>query len=338
MVIKVIVLISPGTIKEFTSINPSVPRSRKNNAKHNLESVSFLEGMIVFMNNIIFSKFPNIDIAENLYGMYIDNVFSAFVIDNNMLNIYDNSLQVHHREESEYDKSNREKYIEWCNKTKRELLQKEISLDNRKGLHFKESSNPIITYSKKYKTDKIKIASSVIHPIIVSFTSWKKRIPYLEEFVNHFEKQTIKPDKFILWLSSDEISENELPKSLYDNKNLEIHWVDKNLKSFKKFLSIEQYPNAYNIILDDDRYYSPNTIEMLLKKSKECNNSSIICYYADICNSKGEPISYVLEAMGFSKERAMNSIRLSFSRENTLEEAKTFLNTLQNILERTINR
>ena len=56
------------------------------------------------------------------------------------------------------------------------------------------------------------------------------------------------------------------------------------------------------------------------------------------CNSKGEPISYVLEAMGFSKERAMNSIRLSFSRENTLEEAKTFLNTLQNILERTINR
>lgn len=267
----------------------SAKRNRKNNAKHNLESVSFLEGMIVFMNNIIFSKFPNIDITENLYGMYIDNVFSAFVIDNNMLNIYDNSLQVHHREESEYDKSNREKYIEWCNKTKRELLQKEISLDNRKGLHFKESSNPIITYSKKYKTDKIKIESSVIHPIIVSFTSWKKRIPYLEEFVNHFEKQTIKPDKFILWLSSDEISENELPKSLYDNKNLEIHWVDKNLKSFKKFLSIEQYPNAYNIILDDDRYYSPNTIEMLLKKSKECNNSSIICYYADICNSKGEP-------------------------------------------------
>ncbi len=267
----------------------SAERNKKHNANHELESVPFLEGMIIFMKNNLFSKFPSIDTSKNLYGMYIDNVFSAFVIDNQMLNIYDNSVQVHHREESGYDKSGRKDYIEWCNKTKKELLHKEVSLNNKKGLNFKESLHPVIKYCKTYTTDNIEINSSVKNPIIVSFTSWKKRISYLEKFVNNFKNQTVRPDKFILWLSSDEISVKELPSSLLNDNFLEIHWVDKNLKSFKKFLSIQQYPNAYNIILDDDRYYNSHTIETLLQKSKEFNDSCVICYYADICNSKGEP-------------------------------------------------
>lgn len=89
---------------------------------------------------------------------------------------------------------------------------------------------------------------------------------------------------------------------------------------------------------------SPFILNFSLKRKKASvvtealSHEGIYVSSVSACNSKGEPISYVLEAMGFSKERAMNSIRLSFSRENTLEEAKTFLNTLQNILERTINR
>lgn len=89
---------------------------------------------------------------------------------------------------------------------------------------------------------------------------------------------------------------------------------------------------------------SPFILNFSLKRKKASvvtealSHEGIYVSSVSACNSKGEPISYVLEATGFSKERAMNSIRLSFSRENTLEEAKTFLNTLQNILERTINR
>ena len=89
---------------------------------------------------------------------------------------------------------------------------------------------------------------------------------------------------------------------------------------------------------------SPFILNFSLKRKKASvvtealSHEGIYVSSVSACNCKGEPISYVLEAMGFSKERAMNSIRLSFSRENTLEEAKTFLNTLQNILERTINR
>lgn len=98
------------------------------------------------------------------------------------------------------------------------------------------------------------------------------------------------------------------------------------------------------ILMNSPLEGSPFILNFSLKRKKASvvtealSHEGIYVSSVSACNSKGEPVSYVLEAMGFSKERAMNSIRLSFSRENTLEEAKTFLNTLQNILERTINR
>ena len=114
-------------------------------------------------------------------------------------------------------------------------------------------------------------------------------------------------------------------------------------KEISSFLREELEKND-EILMNSPLGGSPFILNFSLKRKKASvvtealSHEGIYVSSVSACNSKGEPISYVLEAMGFSKERAMNSIRLSFSRENTLEEAKTFLNTLQNILERTINR
>lgn len=114
-------------------------------------------------------------------------------------------------------------------------------------------------------------------------------------------------------------------------------------KEISSFLREELEKND-EILMNSPLDGSPFILNFSLKRKKASvvtealSHEGIYVSSVSACNSKGEPISYVLEAMGFSKERAMNSIRLSFSRENTLEEAKTFLNTLQNILERTINR
>ena len=114
-------------------------------------------------------------------------------------------------------------------------------------------------------------------------------------------------------------------------------------KEIFSFLREELEKND-EILMNSPLEGSPFILNFSLKRKKASvvtealSHEGIYVSSVSACNSKGEPISYVLEAMGFSKERAMNSIRLSFSRENTLEEAKTFLNTLQNILERTINR
>lgn len=114
-------------------------------------------------------------------------------------------------------------------------------------------------------------------------------------------------------------------------------------KEISSFLRSELEKNE-EILMNSPLDGSPFILNFSLKRKKASvvtealSHEGIYVSSVSACNSKGEPISYVLEAMGFSKERAMNSIRLSFSYENTLEEAKTFLNTLQNILERTINR
>lgn len=114
-------------------------------------------------------------------------------------------------------------------------------------------------------------------------------------------------------------------------------------KEISSFLREELEKND-EILINSPLEGSPFILNFSLKRKKASvvtealSHEGIYVSSVSACNSKGEPISYVLETMDFSKERAMNSIRLSFSRENTLEEAKTFLNTLQNILERTINR
>ena len=49
------------------------------------------------------------------------------------------------------------------------------------------------------------------------------------------------------------------------------------------------------------------------------------------CSSRSKKISYVLEAMGIDRSISSNSVRLSFSRYNTLEEAKAFVEAIDEI-------
>lgn len=56
------------------------------------------------------------------------------------------------------------------------------------------------------------------------------------------------------------------------------------------------------------------------------------------CSSKGEPISEVLLAMGYDEGRARNSIRVSFSPDNTVEEVDTLFSALEEITKGLVNR
>ena len=52
------------------------------------------------------------------------------------------------------------------------------------------------------------------------------------------------------------------------------------------------------------------------------------------CSSKSKKVSYVLLAMGIAREIANNSVRLSFSRYNTIEEAEEFIKTIDEIYDK----
>ena len=104
--------------------------------------------------------------------------------------------------------------------------------------------------------------------IIISFTSWKKRIDRVCHSIDLMLSQTIKPDKIILNLSSDEFpkKEQELPKCVLDKINdiFEIFWIKENVKVYKKIIpSLIRFPNDVVIAIDDDIEYPKDYVETL---------------------------------------------------------------------------
>lgn len=56
------------------------------------------------------------------------------------------------------------------------------------------------------------------------------------------------------------------------------------------------------------------------------------------CSSKSKKVSYVLDAMGIDRKLSTNAVRLSFSRYNTLEQAKEFINIVDEIYKKFLIR
>ena len=108
--------------------------------------------------------------------------------------------------------------------------------------------------------------------IIVSMTSWKKRIQNVSKVVYSIYMNTVKPDSIELNLSTDEFTnkEKDLPEdllTLVDTNILKINWVKENTGVFKKFIPVlKKYKleDFYLFSCDDDWLYNKEFISMML--------------------------------------------------------------------------
>lgn len=108
--------------------------------------------------------------------------------------------------------------------------------------------------------------------IVVSITSWVKRIGYVKKVIESIMGNTIQPDRVYLNLSKSEFVNIELPKDLVSyfesDERLIINWVDgENTKTMKKVFPILQYLNDDDIIItaDDDIIFPNDLIESRIK-------------------------------------------------------------------------
>lgn len=132
--------------------------------------------------------------------------------------------------------------------------------------------------------------------IIVSFTSYPDRILTINKVIDSIIKQTIQPDKIILYLSSLEFRDfkNMPDLTRYEEYGFEIHWYEENLKSHKKwFYAFQEYPEDLIVTIDDDIVYQDTMLETLLKYH-ECFPEYIIARNARLitCNEEGYFASY----------------------------------------------
>lgn len=112
--------------------------------------------------------------------------------------------------------------------------------------------------------------------IVVSMTSWIKRINNVKPVVESIMDNTVQPDRVYLNLSSEEFAGIDLPQDLVDYFNsddrLIINWVEgKNTKSMKKIFPILKYLDDNDIIInaDDDIIFPKDLIESRLNDFKK---------------------------------------------------------------------
>lgn len=113
--------------------------------------------------------------------------------------------------------------------------------------------------------------------LIISLTTYNKRIHDVHLVIESLFRQTIKPNKIILWLAENEFDEDNVPMMLKNlqKKGLEIKYC-KDLKSYKKLIpTLKQYPNDIIITVDDDIIYSYDLIEKLIKKYNK--EKGVVC-------------------------------------------------------------
>lgn len=101
--------------------------------------------------------------------------------------------------------------------------------------------------------------------LIVSLTTFGERIKSVYITLESISRQTLKPNRVILWLAEDEFTMNTLPISIkkMQERGLEIRFC-KDVRSYKKLIyTVRDFPNADIITIDDDIIYDSLMIEEL---------------------------------------------------------------------------
>ena len=128
--------------------------------------------------------------------------------------------------------------------------------------------NKLLLKPKIEKYDYYGLNDETRNPkVIVSLTSYPKRITDIQYTLFSIFNQSFKPDKIVLWLAEGEFPNKEIdiPKEVLNFKKvgLEIKWCE-NIKSYKKLIpSLKEYPNDIIVTADDDLFYPVDWLERL---------------------------------------------------------------------------
>lgn len=112
--------------------------------------------------------------------------------------------------------------------------------------------------------------------LIVSLTTYGKRLHEVYLTIESIMQQTIKPNKILLWLAED-MKDVDIPIHLkrQQERGLELKYC-KDIRSYKKLIpTMKEYPNDVIITVDDDVIYNTDTIELLVNAYRKRPNCVI---------------------------------------------------------------
>lgn len=128
------------------------------------------------------------------------------------------------------------------------------------------------------KMDEICGAKRAANSPIVTLTTVPKRIKNIKPTIYSLLAQDLKPKLIVLNLSYDLFPQVQVPRELFELKNLKINMVEKDFGPATKFFYTlkESYPDERIIVVDDDMYYSSDLISTLVLSSEQ-NPDAAFC-------------------------------------------------------------
>ncbi|MXP52293.1 FkbM family methyltransferase [Pantoea sp. Seng] len=163
------------------------------------------------------------------------------------------------------------------------------------------SNERAITYTKEMAsvlekavaTPEIGKKHTLPGKLIVSLTSYPKRFATLHLTLQCLTKQSVRPDRIILWIAESDRS--QLPNNVlsYNDKGVEIKYCD-DIKSYKKIVpTLVEEANAFIVTADDDLAYKNDWLEKLIG-AWDGDYKTVVAYRAHKArlDANGMPVDY----------------------------------------------
>lgn len=138
-------------------------------------------------------------------------------------------------------------------------------------------------YLPSYLSKPVKLSDRQCDDLIVSLTSFPARINDVWQVVECMKRQTLLPEKIILWLSQEQFpTKATIPKNLRDREDdiFSIRLVEGDIKSHKKYYYVsKEYPKSLIFLIDDDIYYDTDIISRSVREYSNYGGRCVVCNY-----------------------------------------------------------
>lgn len=112
--------------------------------------------------------------------------------------------------------------------------------------------------------------------VVVSLTTFPARANSVWIAVESILRQSVLPERVVIVLAEDEFKDIAVPSRLTRSGRVELLWVERNTRSYKKYIPVRRkYPDAVIVTADDDVMYPPRWLSDLLS-AHEASPSHII--------------------------------------------------------------
>lgn len=138
----------------------------------------------------------------------------------------------------------------------------------------------VVRLYKKFPSTKMGVMKEKRkQKIIISLTTFPKRIDTVWITVETLLRQSMKPDEIILWLAKEQfVGMQSLPSQLLEQqkRGLTIRFCD-DLRSHKKYYYVmQEYSEDLIILVDDDTFYTKDMVKKLYQMHKH-SPKDIVC-------------------------------------------------------------